>query len=201
LKYRKWDAKTKGMIVMEGLKGKPVSDICLEYQISQTQYYRWRDKFLSALPQVFTAGNRKEEAQAREITRLKGIIGELTVELKKKRAGVVFMKRAESASVTQRNAAILETIKALKVEHPFWGYRRIWAHLKYINRLEVNKKRVLLLMKKHDLQVKPDIRLKALRTPQRSKPRPSCPNQWWGMDMTNIIGLRMKKRKLLNNWF
>jgi hypothetical protein len=30
MKYRKWDAKTKGMIVLEGLKGKPVSDICLE---------------------------------------------------------------------------------------------------------------------------------------------------------------------------
>ena len=34
MKYRKWDAKTKGMIVPEGLKGKPVSDICIEYQKS-----------------------------------------------------------------------------------------------------------------------------------------------------------------------
>ena len=80
--YRKWDAKTKGMIVLEGLKGKPASEICLEYQISQTQYYRWRDKLLSSLPQVF-ATSRKEEARAREIGHLKKIIGELTVELKK----------------------------------------------------------------------------------------------------------------------
>ena len=48
MKYRKWDAKTKGMIVLEGLKGKGVSDICLEYQISQTQYYRWKDRLLSS---------------------------------------------------------------------------------------------------------------------------------------------------------
>jgi hypothetical protein len=83
MKYRKWDIKTKGMIILEGLKGKVVSEICLEYQISQTQYYCWCDKLLSSLPQVFALTNRKEEAQAREIKRLKGIIGELTVELKK----------------------------------------------------------------------------------------------------------------------
>ena len=35
------------------------------------------------MPQVFATTNRKEEAQEREIRRLKEIIGELTVELKK----------------------------------------------------------------------------------------------------------------------
>lgn len=87
MKYRKWNAKTKGMIVLEGLKGKSVSDICLEYQISQTQYYRWRDKLLSSLPRVFATTSRKEEAQARELKHLKEIIGELTVELKKNELG------------------------------------------------------------------------------------------------------------------
>lgn len=87
MKYRKWNAKTKGAIVLEGLKGKSVSDICLEYQISQTQYYRWRDKLLSSLPRVFATTSRKEEAQARELKHLKEIIGELTVELKKNELG------------------------------------------------------------------------------------------------------------------
>jgi hypothetical protein len=36
------------------------------------------------MPQIFATTSRKEEAQAREIARLKGIIGELTVELKKR---------------------------------------------------------------------------------------------------------------------
>lgn len=83
MKYRKWDSKTKATIVIEGLKGKPVKDICLEYQISQTQYYQWRDKMLSSLPQLFNSTSRKEAAREREIARLKEIIGELTVELKK----------------------------------------------------------------------------------------------------------------------
>jgi hypothetical protein len=29
---RKWDAKTKALIVIEGLKGKPVAEICTEHQ-------------------------------------------------------------------------------------------------------------------------------------------------------------------------
>jgi len=35
------------------------------------------------MPQVFVTTSRKEEAQEREIRRLKEIIGELTMELKK----------------------------------------------------------------------------------------------------------------------
>jgi transposase InsO family protein len=97
------------------------------------------------------------------------------------------MERTESVSVTRRNADILELIKALKADHPFWGYRRIWAHLKYVDRLEINKKRVLRLMQKHSLLVKPHSTLRATRTPQRSKPRPDKPNQWWGIDMTKVM--------------
>ncbi len=44
MQKRKWDAKTKAMIVLEGLKGKPVAAICTEHQISQSQYYQWRDQ-------------------------------------------------------------------------------------------------------------------------------------------------------------
>jgi transposase-like protein len=32
---RKWDAKIKAMIVLEGLRGKPVAELCHEHQISQ----------------------------------------------------------------------------------------------------------------------------------------------------------------------
>jgi transposase-like protein len=37
---RKWDDETKAMIVIAGLKGKPVAEICTEDQISQSQYYQ-----------------------------------------------------------------------------------------------------------------------------------------------------------------
>jgi transposase-like protein len=82
-KRRKWDAKTKAMIVMQGLKGTPVADICTEYQISQAQYYQWRDQFMKQLPKVFENTEKKQASLAKENERLKKMIGELTVELKK----------------------------------------------------------------------------------------------------------------------
>jgi transposase-like protein len=80
---RKWDAQTKAAIVLQGLKGRPVADICTEHQISQAQYYQWRDQFMKKLPQVFVNTERRQQSLERENSRLKKIIGELTVELKK----------------------------------------------------------------------------------------------------------------------
>ena len=97
------------------------------------------------------------------------------------------MKRKESILTAERNSAVVERIRQIKAEHPFWGYRRTWAHLKYVDNLDINKKRVLRLMQRHDLQVKPDKKLRATRTPTRSKPRPDRPNQWWGIDMTKVM--------------
>lgn len=97
------------------------------------------------------------------------------------------MKRHESQATIERNAPILEEIRKIKAEHPFWGYRRVWAYLRYVKELEVNKKRVLRIIRQHDLLVKPKMHLKATRTPQRNKPRPDRPNQWWGIDMTKVM--------------
>ncbi len=97
------------------------------------------------------------------------------------------MKRKESDMVAERNSTVVERIKQIKAEHPFWGYRRTWAHLKYVDGLDINKKRVLRLMQKHELSVKPNMKLKAIRTPTRSKPKPDRPNQWWGIDMTKVM--------------
>jgi transposase InsO family protein len=97
------------------------------------------------------------------------------------------MSRRTSASVTQRNAALLERIRVLKAAHPFWGYRRIWATLHYGEGLPVNKKRILRLLRAHALLVTPNQRLRATRTPTTRKPRPTRPNEWWGIDMTKVL--------------
>ena len=65
------------------------------------------------------------------------------------------VRRKPSLKVIERNESILEKIRALKADHPFWGYRRIWAHLTYVSGLEINKKRVYRLMKLHNLTVYP----------------------------------------------
>lgn len=97
------------------------------------------------------------------------------------------IKRRESVAVIERNRPIAARIKELKVDHPFWGYRHVWAHLKYVDGLDVNRKRVLRLMQKHHLTVKPDTKLKAVRAPKRSKPKPTRSLQWWGIDMTKVM--------------
>jgi transposase InsO family protein len=95
--------------------------------------------------------------------------------------------RNPSDSVTLRNEYLLKRIKDIKGEHPFWGYRRVWAYLRYIDGLIVNKKRVYRLMREHNLTVKPNTRLIAKRVSERPKPRPDRPRQWWGIDMTKVM--------------
>ncbi len=85
MQRRKWDAKTKAMIVLEGLKGKPVAELCTEHQISQAQYYQWRDQFLAHAAKAFEVHeqSQREARLARANTRLKTLVGELTLELNK----------------------------------------------------------------------------------------------------------------------
>lgn len=97
------------------------------------------------------------------------------------------MRRRRSAVVDARNAAVLQRIEELKSEHPFWGYRRVWATLRFTDKITINPKRVLRLMREHALTVKSRDNLKATRTPSRPKPRPSRPQQWWGIDMTKVM--------------
>ena len=85
MKRRNWDSKTKAEIVLEGLSGKPVSELCSQYQISQNQYYQWRDRFLAEAHRAFEIKeNGGEVARLKAKTqKLQQIIGALTVELKK----------------------------------------------------------------------------------------------------------------------
>jgi putative transposase len=89
--------------------------------------------------------------------------------------------------VVQRDEGLLPRIRTLKAEHPFGGYRRVWAYLRFVEHLPVKKKRVLRLMRGHGLLVPPHVKLKAKRTPRGSKPRPIQPSEWWGIDMTKVM--------------
>ena len=97
------------------------------------------------------------------------------------------MSRGPYAKVAARNGALLERVRELKADHPFWGYRRVWAYLHYIDGLTVNQKRVYGVMKANDLLVKPNPKLRARRKADTRKPRPSRPNEWWGIDMTKVM--------------
>ena len=70
---------------MQGIKGRAVSEICNEYQINQSQYYLWRDRFLQNAGKVFEMPQKAQQQTRleRENECLKAMVGELTMELKK----------------------------------------------------------------------------------------------------------------------
>ncbi len=82
MKRRKWSVEEKLAIVLEGLKGnRTVSDICREHQISQTLYYRWRDKFLEGGKKALGDGASGEQAYKAEIEKLQKIIGKQAIQI------------------------------------------------------------------------------------------------------------------------
>ena len=85
MKKRQWNPKTKALIVLQGLKGKAISEVCAEHEISQAQYYQWRDLFLKNAEKAFESGqqSRREAKLERENSKLKNLVGELSLELKK----------------------------------------------------------------------------------------------------------------------
>lgn len=85
MKRRKWKASEKSLIVLEGLKGKAISELCNEHQISQSQYYQWRDQFLAHAHKAFESEKlaQREVSLQKENAKLKKLVGELTLELKK----------------------------------------------------------------------------------------------------------------------
>jgi len=95
--------------------------------------------------------------------------------------------KEKSEKVTElKDRGILETIKAIKLDHPFWGYRRVRAWLVHREKIQVNEKKVRRIMKEHKLMANQTVH-KAKRTPQRNKPKADRPGQYWGIDMTKFM--------------
>jgi putative transposase len=122
------------------------------------------------------AGGRSAEATRRG--------ADLGVKKKRRATGIT---RQRSLRIVQWDENLLPHIQTLKAEHPIWGYRRMWASWCFVAQLPVNTKQMLRLMWVHHLLVPPNLRLKAKRAPTRSKPRPTKPDEWWGIDMTKVL--------------
>ena len=96
------------------------------------------------------------------------------------------MKRKRPKSRIHSDQPILDRIKLIRSEHPLWGYRRIWAYMRYRDNIVLGKNRVYRLLKEHRLLLETNPNLKASRSSNRLKPRAKVPNQFWGTDMTKV---------------
>lgn len=81
--------------------------------------------------------------------------------------------------------ALLPRLKALAVEHPTFGYRRLWSLLRFGDGLVVNVKRVHRLVKSLRLQVKVRPATPRPRV-QASRSRTESSNERWAMDVTHV---------------
>ena len=72
--------------MLEGLKGRRIGELCAEHEISQDQYYEWRDQFLANAAKAFepAGGPQRQSRLQRENARLKVLVGELTLEFQRK---------------------------------------------------------------------------------------------------------------------
>lgn len=81
-KRRTFSADFKLDTVMEGIRGeKSVAQICREREITDTQYYKWRDVFLERATDIFEdrRGTAQQEKEDRE-AELERMVGRLAME-------------------------------------------------------------------------------------------------------------------------
>lgn len=90
MERRKWDSRTKAKVVLEFMEGQSAAEVCTKYGIHQNQLYKWKEDFLEQAHRVFELpkSSQKEQRLVEENRRLKSVIGELTVELKKTEEGI-----------------------------------------------------------------------------------------------------------------
>lgn len=96
MKYRKWSPEVKSKIVLEGLENKALlSEICHKYQISQSQFYNWFNEFQTKAYKVFEPDNlsKTEKELIEENRKLKFIIADLSIEIKKSELGLKGQKK------------------------------------------------------------------------------------------------------------
>lgn len=81
---------------------------------------------------------------------------------------------------------LMEKIRDICVAFPYWGSRRVTNWLRKRKHIVINRKKTQRLMRIQNLTVA-NQKKPASRESNRSKPSPTCPLQWWGIDMTKFM--------------
>jgi transposase-like protein len=77
-------AEEKLAIVLEGLKAESsISDLCRKHGLSQTVYYKWRDKFLEGGKKglINSSGGSPSSSDKTKLEEYEKVIGRQTIEI------------------------------------------------------------------------------------------------------------------------
>ncbi|MDZ4852616.1 MAG: transposase [Pirellulaceae bacterium] len=83
---RSWSSSVKMRIVLKGMEpGVDIAALCRQEGVSPTQYYSWKKQLVSSAEAVFgdkrsPAIDAKEARLSAELTRMKGVVAEITAE-------------------------------------------------------------------------------------------------------------------------
>ena len=186
-KRRRWTAKAKLEVVLEGLRGQEsVAEICRRHGITQSMYYEWQEAVFKAAEEGLTHGGRtaREAELEKQLRQAQRTIGRLTMEneLYQKKTRLARPSAEEVVAFYHREAKqypidlvcrvmgisrsafykalsrkreshqvkpdpdecrLVARIKELVARFPDYGYRRIWALLRFgDDPIVVNRKRV-----------------------------------------------------------
>jgi len=88
------------------------------------------------------------------------------------------------------------------MRHPFWGYRRLTAWLKYREKLIINEKRVRRIMKEENLMPGSE-KVQSEKNFPEEKGRAERPHEIWGIDMTKFLvaGLGWVYLVIVIDWY
>jgi len=82
MKKRNWKIEEKLSIVLQGIKNqKTITEICSENKISQSQYYKWRDRFLEGGKKALSNRKMKDNRKEVEIEQLQKLIGKQAIQI------------------------------------------------------------------------------------------------------------------------
>jgi len=104
------------------------------------------------------------------------------------RSGIYCSDRAAGAAGSAKPAldqTLAERVRELACEHPTFGYRRLWALLRFGDKVAVNLKKVHRLVKMLKLQVKQRLVAPRPRVQQR-RSSSSASNERWATDVTHV---------------
>ena len=95
--------------------------------------------------------------------------------------------RSLSAPGEPEDAALVARLRELAKAHPTFGYRRLWALLRFGDKLTINVKKVHRLVKKLGLQVKERVTTPRPRPRvQQSVSKVEASNVRWATDITHV---------------
>ena len=73
MKSEHWKDSEKFEVVLSGLRGQmTVAELCAEYEIHQSQYYKWKERFLREGPKLFSEsqGQTRDQLLEKKIARM-----------------------------------------------------------------------------------------------------------------------------------